>query len=84
VFFEQLEKISYLRPINSQANYILCETSGKSSNLLTEELSFRFNLLIKDCSQKQGFNGGSYVRIAVKNSYENKKMIDALLEIDLV
>ena len=73
VFFEQLEKISYLRPINSQANYILCETSGKSSNLLTEELSFRFDLLIKDCSQKQGFNGGSYVRIAVKNYYETKK-----------
>jgi histidinol-phosphate/aromatic aminotransferase/cobyric acid decarboxylase-like protein len=71
-----------LRPIKSQANYILCEVDGLSAEILTEELSYKFNLLIKNCSSKLGFNGHEYVRIAVKDSYENQKMIEALIEIN--
>jgi histidinol-phosphate/aromatic aminotransferase/cobyric acid decarboxylase-like protein/GTP:adenosylcobinamide-phosphate guanylyltransferase len=82
VFFEQLVNINYLRPIKSQANYILCEVDGLSAEILTEELSYKFNLLIKNCSSKLGFNGNEYVRIAVKDSYENQKMIEALIEIN--
>lgn len=80
-FFSILEKIKYLRPIESQANYILCEVIGISASILTSKLSGEYNLLIKDCSSKQGFDRSSFVRIAVKDVHENNKMIFALQKI---
>jgi histidinol-phosphate/aromatic aminotransferase/cobyric acid decarboxylase-like protein/choline kinase len=81
LFIEQLVKVKYLRPINSQANYVLCEVFDISSEFLVDTLAYKYNLLIKNCSKKQGFNNKNYVRIAVKDSFENQKMLDALFEI---
>lgn len=76
--FKDLEKIKYLRPIKSQANYILCEVLKPfDSKFLCEKL-VENNLLIKDCQNKMGFNGKPYVRIAVKNQTDNKELIEIL------
>lgn len=77
-FFTLLSSIPFLRPITSQSNYILCEVKGGESSTLVEQLCYKHDLLVKDCSNKKAFEGKQYVRIAIKNSYENQRLIDAL------
>ena len=49
---EQLENIPYLRPIPSQANYIMCEvTGGKTSRGLACYL-LQHDIFIKDLTAK--------------------------------
>ena len=77
-FFEQLETINYLRPIKSQANYILCEVTKKyTSNELCQKLLMK-NFLIKDCQNKLGFNGKQYIRLAVNSKEDNTQIINVL------
>lgn len=81
-YVEFLNQVPYLRVIPSQANYLMCELTGKmTSRELAEELLDKYNILIKDLSNKKGFDGKSYVRIAVKRPEENKKLIEAMKEI---
>lgn len=78
-FAEQLGKIPYLRVIPSQANYFLCEVVERySANELTEMLLNHFNMLIKDCNNKTGLQGKNYIRIAIRTSEDNDKLIKAL------
>lgn len=77
-----LEAIQNLRVIPSQANYVMCELTGDiTSTALAETLLDKYNILIKDLSQKKGFNGKSYVRLAVKTPQENELLVSALKEI---
>ena len=80
-FYRELCKISYLRVVPSQANYFLCEITERfTSRRLAELLLERANILIKDCSGKRAFPEGSqYVRISVRDTSDNKQLIDALL-----
>lgn len=81
-YVEFLNQVPYLRVIPSQANYLMCELTGKmTSRELAEELLDKYNILIKDLSNKKGFDGKSYVRIAVKRPEENKKLVEAMKEI---
>ncbi|MBU5942261.1 aminotransferase class I/II-fold pyridoxal phosphate-dependent enzyme, partial [Proteus mirabilis] len=70
--FEQLKSIKFLRPIKSQANYILCEVINKDSAEVVSALCNRFNIIAKDCSNKKGFENKNYIRLAVRNSSENQ------------
>ncbi|HIF9347330.1 TPA: aminotransferase class I/II-fold pyridoxal phosphate-dependent enzyme [Photobacterium damselae] len=79
--FEQLKTIPFLRPIESQANYILCEVLGKTSISVVNELCSAHKILSKDCSNKQGFNNKSYIRFAVRDSIDNQYLIDCLKEL---
>ncbi|PSL40752.1 histidinol-phosphate/aromatic aminotransferase/cobyric acid decarboxylase-like protein [Planomicrobium soli] len=80
-YIENLEAIDSIRVVPSQANYVMCEILGAyKTKDVTEALLDRFNLLIKDLSQKNGADG-EYVRLAVKRPEENKKMVAALKEI---
>lgn len=77
-----LEAIQNLRVIPSQANYVMCELTGDiTSTALAETLLDKYNILIKDLSQKKGFNGKSYIRLAVKTPQENELLVSALKEI---
>lgn len=77
-----LEAIQNLRVIPSQANYVMCELTGDiTSTVLAETLLDKYNILIKDLSQKKGFNGKSYIRLAVKTPQENELLVSALKEI---
>ncbi|MBS9428348.1 aminotransferase [Photorhabdus luminescens] len=81
ILFEQLSQIPFLRPIKSQANYILCEVLENKSSEIILTLCNEHNILAKDCSGKKGFNNGNYIRLAVRNSYDNQYLIDCLKEI---
>lgn len=79
-FAECLEKIPFLRVVPSQANYFLCEVMGMESRELTERL-LNSDILIKDCSTKKGVEGKNYVRIAIRNSADNDRLVKALEDI---
>lgn len=75
----QLKEIPNLRVYPSQANYIMCCVEGPvSSKKLATDLLKRHHLLIKDLSEKHGFGGRWYIRIAVKNEADNALLLHAL------
>lgn len=81
-FFNALCKIPFLRVIPSEANYFLCEVIPPfNSPKLVDVLLRKHNILLKDCSQKHGFNKKNYVRIAVRDHHDNDKLIKALTDI---
>ena len=78
-FWRELSTISWLRVIPSQANYFLCEVLDKySSKDLMKLLLMRYNIFIKDCSTKFGFEGKNYIRIAVRDKVDNDKLVESL------
>lgn len=80
-YIEQLSAIQNLRVIPSQANYVMCEVLGQyKAKELTEKLLDEYGLLIKDLSNKKGFDG-EFIRVAVKRPEENKVLVDAMIEI---
>ena len=82
-FFNKLRKISYLRVIKSQANYFLCEIISKyTATGLAQKLLHKYEILIKDCSEKIGFNNKNYIRIAVRNSDDNNYLVDKLSNLE--
>lgn len=80
-FFEQLSKFPFLRPIKSQANYILAEVLKPYTSADLCQKLLKHNFLIKDCQNKMGFEGKQYIRIAVKSKEDNNELILALKEL---
>ena len=83
LFYEELQQIPFLRVIPSQANYFMCElVDGKyTSHELAVKLLAGYNILIKDCSGKSAFDGGKYIRIAVRDRNDNHRLVEALSEL---
>lgn len=82
-FEKKLKEISFLRVMPSQANYFLCEIlPPKNANQLVLTMLKQYNILVRDCSDKQGFDGKQYMRIAVRSHEDNTKLIAAFKEID--
>lgn len=82
-FRKQLSAISFLRVLPSQANYFLCEVVAKYSSLeLTSILLEKYNILIKDCSNKKGFDKQNYVRIAIRDTRDNDCLCQKLKFLD--
>ena len=78
-FMARLTDIPFLRVIPSQANYFLCQITKKyTSEELTRRLLMDFNILIKDCDNKDGLKNKNYVRIAVRDQKDNDTLVDAL------
>lgn len=78
-FMALLTDIPFLRVIPSQANYFLCQVTEKyTSEELTRRLLMDFNILIKDCDNKDGLKNKNYVRIAVREQKDNDTLVDAL------
>ncbi len=75
-----LSGIGGLRPFPSAANYLLIKTAERNgASELREKLVKRL-ILIRDCSNFQGLDGG-FFRVAVKKRVENMRLVDALREI---
>ena len=75
-FMNELSRLPGLRVIPSQANYIMAECRGEmTSKALQERLLTEYNILIKDLSAK---TGGNYIRIAVRNTEDNDRLLAAL------
>ena len=76
-FQESLSSIEGIRVIPSQANYIMVELKdGLNAKELVRELLIGHEILIKELTGKTG--GKQYLRIAVRNTFDNNKLIDAL------
>ena len=82
-FGRQLRSISFLRVMPSQANYFLCEIlPPRSAGELVLTMLKRYNILVRDCSSKQGFDGRQYMRIAVRSHEDNARFIAAFKELE--
>lgn len=80
-FQKRLNEISNLRIIPSQANYIMAELIGSmTASELAMNMMVKYNILIKDLTEKM--NGKPYIRIAIRNTEDNNRLIEAL-EIEL-
>lgn len=78
-FFGELEKIDGIRPVPSQANFIMVELDERISPAeLMKKLLTRHDLLIKDLSNKTG--GRKYLRLAVRSKEDNDRLVMALKE----
>ena len=77
---KELDSVPYLRPIPSQANYVMCEvTEGRTSREIACEL-LKHDIFIKDLTPKL-HNGRQYVRIAVRNGEDNRRLTTALKDL---
>ena len=74
----KLASYPFLKPYPSQANYILCAVEGMKSKDLANKLLKDNDLLIKDLSTKNGFDGKSFIRIAVRDEADNAALYAAL------
>lgn len=81
-FAALLSQVPFLRVIPSQANYFLCEvTSRFTAHELTELLLNRYDILIKDCNNKNALKGKNYVRIAVRSTKDNDRLLAVLKQL---
>lgn len=82
-FESKLREISFLRVIPSQANYFLVEVLPPfTANGLVLRMLKEFNILMRDCSGKEGFDGKQYMRIAVRDHKDNSKLIESLKQLE--
>lgn len=80
-YVEGLSKIPGLRVIPSQANYVMAEvTTGMTAKELNRRLIVKHNLLIKNLVAKIQQDGRQYIRLAVKTTEEDNKLIAAIKE----
>lgn len=80
-FFEELSTLSGLRVIPSQANYFMAElTSGITAKELNRRLIVDHDILIKNLIAKMNVDGRQYIRIAIRNREDNKKLVEAMRE----
>lgn len=82
-FEARLRKISFLRVMPSQANYFLVEVLAPfTANNLVLTMLKRYNILLRDCSAKEGFDKKQYMRIAVRGHKDNCKLLEAFEQLD--
>jgi histidinol-phosphate/aromatic aminotransferase/cobyric acid decarboxylase-like protein/choline kinase len=80
--YEELRTIRQLKLYPSEANFILCEIiDGCSASQISELLLNRYNILVKDLSNKSGMEGREFIRIAVRTREDNNRLADALKHI---
>lgn len=81
-FTEQLKNIDALKVIDGKANFLFCKIKNKdiNSTKLRRKLFSKYNLLIKDCSNKTLLKD-RHIRISVRKPAENKKLVNALKEV---
>lgn len=76
-FRRELEKLPNLRVIPSQANYLMVELlGGLSARTITRDLLVNRCILVKDLSPKLG--GQQYLRLAVRDTRDNDRLLEAL------
>lgn len=76
-FVGLISQFNSIRVFPSEANYLFIELLGISSEELTRKLLINDDILVKDLSQKL-VGSRQYMRIAVRNTEDNDKLIKAL------
>ena len=78
-FQKELAAVKGVRAIPSQANFVMVELeAGIDPKELLKKLLLKHKMLIKELTTKT--NGRNYLRLAVRNTEDNCKLIDALKE----
>ena len=78
---EEINKLNNVKAFDSQANYIMIDLKDKSSYEFCVKMLDSYNILIKDLSTKNYFNGRNYIRVAVKDRKENDMLLKAMKEL---
>ncbi len=77
-FKKELDEVSYLHVIPSQANFFMCEvTSRFTSAELTQNLIDN-NVLISNCGLKNNMAGKQFVRLAIRGREDNMRLVSIL------
>ncbi|PTD93942.1 histidinol-phosphate transaminase [archaeon SCG-AAA382B04] len=71
-----LEQHIPFKTYDSEANFVLAQTSSKSSEKVTREL-MKKGVIVRDCSSIKGL-GSNYFRISVGRMDENKKVVEEM------
>lgn len=78
-FLGELAKIPFLKVFPTQSNYALAKVMAKfTATSLTNLLWEKYEILLKDCSNKKGFPDGSYVRITIRDRKDNDRFLSIL------
>lgn len=78
-FQDELAKVSGVRVIPSQANFVMVELEKKiSPKELLKKLLTKHNLLIKELTTKT--NGRNYLRLAVRDKEDDDRLVAAMKE----
>ena len=83
IFEQQLRTIPFLRVMPTEANYFLCEVLPpyRASEIVIRMLK-QHNILTRDCSGKTGLPADrQYMRIAVRNHEDNRRLVEGLKQI---
>lgn len=67
-----------LKAYPSQANYIMIDLGKINSYDFCVSMLNDHNILIKDLSQKSYFTNKNFIRIAIRDENDNKKLIDSI------
>ena len=75
-FEKDLRTVEFLRVMPSEANYFLCEILPPyNATEIVIRMLKEHNILTRDCSVKGGFDGKSYMRIAVRGREDNERLV---------
>jgi threonine-phosphate decarboxylase len=78
---QELAKIPGLRPLESEANFIMVDVSGTSlsSDDFAQGMK-RYGCVVRDC-QTFRLTGANYIRIAVRTEAENMRLLQAVKQV---
>ncbi len=77
-FFKLLNEIPYLHVMPSQANYFLCEITGRYTSTDLTRILLDHDVLISNCSRKRNMSDKNLIRLAVRSREDNDKLISIL------
>lgn len=81
-FIRELSRFDFLTVYPSEANYVMCAVKAPyTAKSLMLAMWTKADCLIKDCSTKKGFEGGEFIRLAVKSTADNDALLAALKEL---
>lgn len=81
-FFSRLREISFLRVIPSEANYFLCEVTGRFTSAELAEKLLEKDIIISNCGNKKNMQGRNLIRLAIRNSNDNDRLIKELKSLE--
>ena len=78
-FIRELTAIPGIKVLPTQANYVMVRLCcGKTASEITQEMLSSHRMLIKDLTGKIPRERGEFIRLAIRNREDNRKLIDAL------
>ena len=77
-FHAMLKEIEWLHVMPSQANYFLCEVTGKYTSEELTHILLEHDVLISNCGLKKNMKGKNLIRLAVRSAEDNDHLVAVL------